>query len=87
MSSSTKILPIVTIQHDFETVIADVRDGTVEAEDFWLSCYRQGQTSVHGKVRVTLDRGEVVLTGRGGVQLDKERVSSALRLTLVETAR
>lgn len=63
-------LPIVTIQPDFNSVISDVRDGAVPDESFWLSCYKTGETSVHGKVRAKLDerdRNLVTFEGSGGV--------------------
>ena len=74
MASSTEsgpgvpvILPIINAQHDFNTVIADVQDGTVRQEDFWVSCYKKGETSVHGKVEVRKGEHsrEPELFGRG----------------------
>ena len=87
MSTTTGpiLLSIATVQHDFETVVTDVREGTVPSEDFWVSCYRQNEPSVHGKVRAELDerdRHQVLLTGRGGVQIergDQVRFRSNLR--------
>ncbi|KAL5532436.1 hypothetical protein ACEPAF_6006 [Sanghuangporus sanghuang] len=78
-SSNTMILPIANVQHDFQSVISDVRDGTVVAEDIWLSCYKTGSQSVHGKVRVGLGerQGEqsgtrtVELVSRDGVHLER----------------
>ncbi|KAL5483610.1 hypothetical protein ACEPAI_8842 [Sanghuangporus weigelae] len=78
-SPNIMILPIANIQHDFQNVISDVRDGTVVAEDIWLSCYKTGSQSVHGKVRVGLGerRGEqsgtrtVELVDRDGVHLER----------------
>ncbi|KLO13392.1 WD40 repeat-like protein [Schizopora paradoxa] len=69
MSDSKTIatLPIVNVQHDFQTVIADVQDG-LDPEDFWVSCYKTGSASVHGKVRVTKEDGEVHLASRQGVE-------------------
>ena len=67
-------LPITTVQHDFETVVTDVREGTVPSEDFWISCYHQNEPSVHGKVRAELeenDRHLVLLKGRDGVQIER----------------
>lgn len=76
MSAATNpiLLPITTIQHDFETVVTDVREGTVHSEDFWISCYRQNEPSVHGKVRAELDENDrhlVLLEGRDGVQIER----------------
>lgn len=72
------ILPIISVQHDFQTVISDVNDGAIEEEDFWVSCYKTGESSVHGKVRVALgDRGDngqrdVQFASRDGVVFDQE---------------
>jgi hypothetical protein len=78
-------LPITTVQHDFEAVVTDVREGTVPTEDFWISCYHQNEPSVHGKVRAELDERDrhlVLLEGREGVQIeqgDPVRIGSNLR--------
>ena len=67
-------LPITTVQHDFEAVATDVREGTVPSEDFWISCYHQNEPSVHGKVRAELDEKDrhlVLLEGRDGVQIER----------------
>jgi len=76
MSTATNpiFLPITTVQHDFEVVVTDVREGTVPSEDFWISCYHQNEPSVHGKVRAELDgkdRHLVLLNGRDGVQIER----------------
>lgn len=76
MSSSPPIiLPICTIQHDFQAVLADVRDGVVADEDVWVSCYRAGAPSVHGKVRVRRGGGErggeVGMESRLGVEFER----------------
>ncbi|KAF8587734.1 WD40 repeat-like protein [Ramaria rubella] len=47
------ILPQVTIQHDFQTVIAEVQEAIIPEEPFWISCYKQGHPSVHGRVKVS----------------------------------
>ena len=73
MASSAEIIPIVHVQHDFQTVVSDVQDG-LQAEDFWVSCYRTGRPSVHGKVRVSKGDGGVQLTSRLGVEFDRHRV-------------
>lgn len=64
-------LPIATVQPDFESVISDVREGRIPEDSFWLSSYKTGEQSVHGRVQVTLDevdRDLVVLTGINGVE-------------------
>ena len=79
-------LPIVTIQPDFQSVIADVRDGVVHDESFWISCYKTGEPSVHGKVLATLDakdRNLVQFDGQGGVDFRHvQNVCKSLRLLL-----
>ena len=68
------ILPVSTIQHDFLDVLSDVYNGKVPSEDVWISYYKEGETSVHGKVTASLhdeDRGLVMLSGREGVTLSK----------------
>lgn len=56
MDAQSIILPVCTIQHDFQTaVISDVLDGTLPEDKFWVSCYKHGEPSVHGKVSATLD--------------------------------
>ncbi|CAL1716002.1 unnamed protein product [Somion occarium] len=67
---STITLPISTIQHDFEAVISDVQEGIIPDDSFWVSFYKSGEPSVHGKVHLTLDeenRDLVRFEGRGGV--------------------
>lgn len=74
------ILPIITIQDDFTSVISDVREGLVPDDQFWLSCYKLNEPSVHGKIHVALDemdRNAVVLEGTDGTDLKSHgRVSS-----------
>lgn len=73
MSVGAVVLPIVTVQPDFGSVISDVRQALVSDEAFWLSCYKAGETSVHGKVLATLDdvdRDLVRLEGRDGVGME-----------------
>ena len=69
--STPIILPIVSIQHDFQTVISDVKDNTVAEEAFWVSCYKTGQTSVHGKVHVSLAERAMILQSKNGIQFEK----------------
>lgn len=83
-------LPIATIQHDFEAVVTDVREGTVPSEDFWISCYHQDEPSVHGKVRAELDetdRNLVLLHGRDGVQIERGEVRAGSNLPLVTNSQ
>jgi hypothetical protein len=61
-------LPQVTIQHDFQTVIAEVQEGIIPEEPFWISCYKHEHESVHGKVKVQrAGRGRVDLFSEGDV--------------------
>jgi proteasomal ATPase-associated factor 1 len=55
----TIILPQIAIQHDFQTVIAEVKEGIIPQESFWVSCYKE--SSVHGRVNVRRALGEVQL--------------------------
>lgn len=71
--SSPIQLPIVTVQPDFDAVATDVRDGVVPDETFWVSCYKTGEPSVHGKVRAALDekdRNLVQFEAQGGVEFE-----------------
>lgn len=73
-TASPIFLSTAAVQHDFETVVTDVREGTVSSEDFWISCYHQNEPSVHGKVRAELDEKDrhlVLLKGRDGVQIER----------------
>lgn len=53
--STVDLLPICTIQPDFPDVLNDVRNGAVPEDTFWLSCYKDGEPSVHAKVHANLD--------------------------------
>ncbi|KZV65401.1 WD40 repeat-like protein [Peniophora sp. CONT] len=68
------VLPQATVQDTFPDVLNEVHNGTIIAEDIWLSCYKSGEPSVHGKVGTGLhavDRGTVELSGRDGVQFER----------------
>ena len=67
-------LPAATIQDDFTTVLSEVHAGIIPSENIWLSCYKDGEPSVHGKIAVSLheqDRDRVELVGAGGVELTR----------------
>ncbi|KAI0254497.1 WD40-repeat-containing domain protein [Lactifluus subvellereus] len=67
-------LPAATIQDDFTTVLSEVHAGLVPSENIWLSCYKDGEPSIHGKIAVSLherDRDRVELVGTGGVELTR----------------
>jgi len=67
-------LPTATIQDDFTTVLSEVHAGIIPSENIWLSCYKDGEPSIHGKVAISLheqDRDRVELTGVGGVELTR----------------
>ncbi|OJT06388.1 Proteasomal ATPase-associated factor 1 [Trametes pubescens] len=69
-AQATPVLPICTVQHDFNVVVKDVRDGLVPEDTFWVSCYKFGEPSVHGKAVAALDehnRNLVLYQGRDGV--------------------
>ncbi|KAI0703818.1 WD40-repeat-containing domain protein [Cytidiella melzeri] len=64
------ILPICSVQPDFQSSVRDVNDGFVPEEKFWVSFYKTGEDSVHGEVHVSLndrDRNLVVFNGRKGI--------------------
>ncbi|KAF8273509.1 WD40-repeat-containing domain protein [Lactarius quietus] len=67
-------LPTATIQDDFTTVLSEVHAGIIPSENIWLSCYKDGEPSVHGKVAISLheqDRDRIELTGVSGVELTR----------------
>lgn len=67
-------LPTATIQDDFTTVLSEVHAGIIPSESIWLSCYKKGEPSIHGKVAISLheqDRDRIELTGVGGVELTR----------------
>lgn len=53
--SSPLVLPVITIDPTFPTVIQDVDSGIVPSETFWMSCYRASEPSVHANIQVELD--------------------------------
>ena len=53
--TSPIILPVITIDPTFPSVIQDVDNGVVASEAFWVSCYRASHPSVHAKIQVELD--------------------------------
>src|SRR6266852_5973178 len=68
-------LPSATIQDDFTTVLSEVHAGIIPSENIWLSCYKDGEPSIHGKIYVGLheqDRDRVELVGKGGVELTRK---------------
>lgn len=88
MAEQPIILPIATVQDGFQSIIDDVFNGLVPEDNFWLSCYKTGEQSVHGKVHLSLnerDRNLVDYEGQGGVQFAKETgVSySSIQLPLI----
>lgn len=54
-SPNTIILPAVSIQPSFPEVIQEVQDGVIPFDKFWVSCYKNSETSIHAKVFVELD--------------------------------
>ena len=78
---STETLSAATIQDDFATVLSEVHAGIIPSESIWLSCYKGGEPSVHGKIAVNLheqDRDRVELVGAGGVELIRTSQVSTL---------
>lgn len=75
-SSSYKsiILPISTVQHTLPSVASEIYNAIIPSEHVWLSCYRQGEPSVHGKIRLSLDeedREKISFEGKEGVRLER----------------
>ncbi|KAI0352369.1 WD40 repeat-like protein [Trametes cingulata] len=71
MNAQATVLPICTVQHDFQAVVKEVLDGIVPEDTFWVSCYKYGEPSVHGKAVAALDehnRDLVLYQGRDGIQ-------------------
>ena len=87
MNAQATVLPICTIQHDFQAVVQDVLDGSVPEDTFWVSCYKQGEPSVHGKATAALDerdRNLVLYEGRDGVKFRSHgQVGGSLQLTAI----
>ena len=73
-ASDISILPIATIQHDFPTVLSEIYSGVIPSESVWLSCYKHGETSVHGKIEAALDdrdRERVAFSISDDVELER----------------
>ena len=54
-TSSRHLLPIVTIQPTFHTVISEVDSGIIPFDNFWVSCYKESLPSVHTKINVKVN--------------------------------
>ena len=79
-------LPITTVQPDFESLITDVRDGVVPEEVFWVSCYKTGEDSVHGKAHLVLNeqnRNLVDYEGQNGVEFTGDELKVSMGALLV----
>lgn len=70
--SSIIHLPRITIQDSFTEVSREIKEGLHAAEDVWVSCFREGSASVHGKLRVLEKEGggDIELEARDGVQVE-----------------
>lgn len=68
------LLPIITIQPTFLTVISEVNSGIIPFDFFWISCYKESLPSVHTKVRVQLDE-----TDRNVVLLEPQDTQVQIR--------
>jgi proteasomal ATPase-associated factor 1 len=71
-SVSTLTLPVVTIQNTFPEVIQEVLDGIIPSDNFWVSCYKTSETSVHAKVHAELDEIDRNLVNISTVEGDVE---------------
>ncbi|KAM0787230.1 hypothetical protein ACM66B_006468 [Microbotryomycetes sp. NB124-2] len=72
-SPTVHYIPRITVQHDFQSVVDDIRQGLHAVEDVWVSCYSEGRPSVHGKIRVSeTDQAPcgIELESRGGVECE-----------------
>ena len=82
------VLPICTVQHDFQAVVKDISDVLVPEDKFWVSCYKQGDSSVHGHVTAALDdhdRNKMLFEGHDGVAFKEHgKVSSRDRFILLQ---
>ena len=80
------ILPICTVQPDFDVSVRDVNDGLVPEDKFWVSCYKAGEESVHGEVHVSLNERDYDLVnfkGEKGVSFKAgTEVSTLMRLAM-----
>ncbi|TFK26979.1 WD40 repeat-like protein [Coprinopsis marcescibilis] len=54
-SDKDQILPIVTAQPSLGEVLQEVQNGGIPYDKFWVSCYKESEPSVHGKIHVELD--------------------------------
>src|ERR1700722_5347539 len=89
MPNSTRILlPIITVQPTFQTVISEVNSGIIPFDTFWVSCYKQSEPSIHAKIHVELDetRRDVVnlVPKDGDVQI--QRANNHVSWSLFPTA-
>lgn len=86
MSQPRIVLPITTIQPDFESILTDVKDGIVPEDTFWVSCYKTGEQSVHGKAHLTLNernRDVVDYIGQGGIEFNGHEAKVSICLLAV----
>ena len=75
--SPIQALPYAAIQPDWLAVEADINSGSILAEDVWLSVYKQGSPSVHGKVRCSRpdeQAAAIQYEGRNGVAVTVQGV-------------
>ncbi|KAM0751849.1 WD40 repeat-like protein [Meredithblackwellia eburnea MCA 4105] len=81
--SSTQFLPRITVQETLPLVIQEINDGTHSAEDVWVSVYKEGMNSVHGRVRITAnEEGEGVgFDPRDGVSFQPSDSSSTFLIS------
>lgn len=68
------VLPIATIQHTLPSIASEIYHAIIPSEHVWLSCYIQGEPSVHGKIKLSLDdedRAKINFEGKEGVRLER----------------
>lgn len=55
MNTAALSLPVVSVQNTFPHVIQEVEDGLIPYDQFWVSCYKNSEPSIHAKVKAELD--------------------------------
>ncbi|WWC69689.1 uncharacterized protein I206_103632 [Kwoniella pini CBS 10737] len=66
-------LSYVDIQHDTLNVFDDVEQGIINSEDIWISGYKFGETSIHGKAKIKLSErgGSEIIPRDNNVEIER----------------
>lgn len=70
-SDQIKVLPYTTIQPSSLQVEMDVASSGA-AEDYWISIYKTGHSSVHGRVHCRLAEGEGLIREPRGIKVQPD---------------